>query len=376
MDPSKIVIAGGPHATSVPQYFLETDHVDFVVRWEGEEAIVELLRAFESGTKDFSHIEGIGFRGDNGSPVLTPKRPWIEDLDAIPHPARHLLPMQPYFDALGFKSLLTWSTRGCPYHCTYCNKQMNPYKFRARSARNVVDEMELVIKEYGVEHIQFIDDYFSGDVDRMYAICDEIRRRKVKVEWSIEVRMDNVSDYKLLRTLRKAGCIKCHIGIESGSQRSLDLMRKDQKVEDVIEGARICHQAGMFMKFFLLIGFPWETEEDFKATEDMIYKAKPHMVAISILNPMPGSKIYYDIQKAGNLVEDFNLEDYHYYHCKPAYKHDQFTWEELKEIRDRITDRYINWFRSPEQIRARRLRKLGFYLTHPFSFMDRVISGC
>jgi radical SAM superfamily enzyme YgiQ (UPF0313 family) len=364
---------GGPHATSVPGYFLDTDFVDVVVRWEGEESFVELLRTLESGSRDFSHIKGIGFRGESG-PVFTRKRPWIKDLDAIPHPARHLLPMDPYFDGLGFKSLLFWSSRGCPFMCTYCNKQMNPCNFRARSARNVVDEMELVIKDYGVHHIQFIDDYFSGDRDRIHAICDEIHRRGVKVEWSCEVRMDSVLDYKLLRTMRKAGCVKCHIGIESGSQRTLDRIRKEQKVEDVIGGAKVFHQAGMFMKFFLLIGFPWETEEDIKATEDMIYKAKPHMIAVSILNPMPGTKVYKDIKKAGKLIEDFDLENYHYYHCKPAFKHDHFTYEELKNHRDRMTDEYLSWFYSRTQFRRRKTEKMFFFLTHPGAVLDRVVS--
>jgi radical SAM superfamily enzyme YgiQ (UPF0313 family) len=374
IDSAKVVVVGGPHATSIPAYFLDTEFVDFVVRWEGEESLVELVRALESGSQDFSAIGGIGFRGENGH-VFTRKRPWIKDLDAIPHPARHLLPMEPYFEGLGFKSLLFWSSRGCPFMCTYCNKQMNPCNFRARSARNVVDEMELVIKDYGVEHVQFIDDYFSGDRDRIHAICREIRQRRLKIEWSCEVRMDSVLDYHLLRTMRKAGCVKCHIGIESGSQRTLDGIRKEQKVEDVIEGAKVFHQAGMFMKFFLLIGFPWETEEDIKATEAMIYKAKPHMIAISILNPMPGTKVYKDIQKAGKLVNDFNLENYHYYHCKPAFNHDHFTYDELKAHRDRITDEYLSWFYSPEQFRSRKRDKLAFYITHPGAVLERLLSG-
>ncbi len=174
IDPSKVVIMGGPHATSEPAYFLQTAYVDFVVRWEGEEVLPQLLRAIESKTKDFSSVGNLAYNGDKGI-LYTRKRPWIKNLDALPHPARHLLPMQPYFDALGMKSLLTWSSRGCPYLCTYCNKQMNPCVFRARSARNVVDEMEQVIQEYGVEHIQFIDDYFSGDRQRIRDICHEIR---------------------------------------------------------------------------------------------------------------------------------------------------------------------------------------------------------
>ena len=371
--PEKIVVAGGPHATSCPEYFLESGQVDYVVRWEGEESFVELIRALERDEPPES-IKNLGFRKD-GESVLTRKRPFIKDLDAIPHPARHLLPMEPYFEALGFKSALTWSSRGCPFLCTYCNKQMNPCVFRGRSAPNVVEEMELLIADYGVEHIQFIDDYFSGDRARIEAICAEIHRRGVKVEWSCEVRMDSVLDYKLLRTMRKAGCVKCHIGIESGSQRTLDLMRKDQRVEDVIRGADLLHQAGMFMKFFLLIGFPWETEEDIRATEAMIYRARPHMIAVSILNPMPGTKIFRDIRKAGKLLPDFSLENYHYYHCKPAFVHDHFTYDELKAHRDRITDEYITWFRSSGQVRRRRLRKSLFYLTRPAAFLDRIRSG-
>jgi len=374
IDSSIIVAAGGPHATSSPDYFLKTEWVDYVVRWEGEEAIVELIRALESKADDFSGIKNLCYK--SGEKILrNRKRPFIKDLDAIPHPARHLLPMAPYFDALGFKSTLTWSSRGCPFLCTYCNKHMNPCVFRARSAPNVVDEMELLIKDYGVEHIQFIDDYFSGDIDRIYTICKEIKKRNVGVEWSCEVRMDSVSDLKLLRTMRKAGCVKCHIGIESGSQRTLDRMRKDQKVEDVIYGAKLMHQAGMFMKFFLLIGFPWETEEDFKATEDMIYKAKPHMIAVSILNPLPSTQVYREIKKAGKLVENFNLEHYHYYHCKPSFHHDKFTFEELKAHRDRITDKYLTWFRSPEQTKKRKMEKLYFLCTHPGALVDRILFG-
>ena len=129
------------------------------------------------------------------------------------------------------------------------------------------------------------------------------------------------------------------------------------------------------MKFFLLIGFPWETEDDLRATEEMIYRAKPNMIAISILNPMPGTKIYRDLEKAGKLVPDFDLENYHYYHCKPAFIHDHFTWDELKAHRDRITDAYLGWFYSPEQFRRRRRDKLAFYLSHPAAALDRVLSG-
>lgn len=369
----KKVLIGGPHATSCPEYFLDEENgpADVAVRHECEDRILDIIQRIDDEAA-LREMKGITFRTKSGEIVKAPDAALPRDLDRIPFPARHLVPVERYFRALGFRGILAMTSRGCPWNCIYCNKEMSPRKYRVHSPKYSVDELEMVVKEYRVEHLQWIDDLFTGDRDRVFAICDEVRRRKLhtKVSWAVEARVDTV-DYPMLRAMKRAGCSKIHYGVESGSPRSLKMMKKKATVEDIVKAATITRQARLYQKFFILIGFPWETMEDIKATEDMFRKAQPNMIAVSLLNPMPGTEVYDTLLREGKLTSH-DWSEHHYYHRGEVFKHEHFTNEELKEIRERMTTDYMRFFHSPQQRAWRKLQQAKFFVTHPMEGAQRV----
>jgi radical SAM superfamily enzyme YgiQ (UPF0313 family) len=333
----KIVVVGGPHATICPDFFLKSGYVDFVVRGEGEYTFLELVEKISSDTKDVPKVLGISYM-EEGKIIHNPDRPLIKNLDKLPIPARHLLPMERYFalqkKLYGYKKLTVLTTRGCPYRCIFCAKEIFGRFYRRRSVENCVNEIELLINKYGVKKILFIDDTFTLDRNFIIELCNEIRRRNLKVRWSCEGRVNHI-DYELLKIMKNAGCDLISYGVESGSQKVLNYLNKDITVEQIVRASHLTKRAGIIVKFYLIVGTPTERWEDILLTKKLIIQTKPDLVDITTFVPMPGTKSLELIKN--KLLPDFEKpENVNYRKESLFFQHDFFTNEDIRKIKSDI----------------------------------------
>jgi anaerobic magnesium-protoporphyrin IX monomethyl ester cyclase len=223
IDPNLITMMGGPHVSfDVINTLTIYPEIDLLVIGEGEKTIVELVDHFQ-GRGNRADIQGIAFR-ENGRIIQTGKRNLIANLNQLPLPARHLLPISRY-QALGFPvSMITG--RGCPYSCIFCQgRKMVGSKPRSRKASLVVDEIEQIMS-YGFSRINIADDLFTSDREKVHEVCEEIRRRKLSLTWTAFSRVNTV-DLETLRLMRETGCDCISFGIESGNQEMLSASKKE-----------------------------------------------------------------------------------------------------------------------------------------------------
>ncbi len=344
IDMDIVVVLGGPHVSVVPEKCLN-DSVDYLVLGEGEETFPELVKYIEEGKprKSFKEIKGIAFMlGDEM--IKTPPRPAIQDLDAIPFPARHLLPLEKYFDAqkksrysrgVTKRTATVMTSRGCPFGCIFCSIDLTMgKKFRARSAGNVVDEIEHLVKDYSIESIEFEDDNLTFDRKRVHEIFDEVLRRKLKFEWRTPngVRAD-LLDAELLRKFKATGCYELWFAPESGSQRVIDkVIGKHLPLEKVEFAVKESVKAGIKPKCFFVIGLPGETKEEIRETLSFMRKLKKlgAGVFINIATPLYGTRMY-DLARENKYLRDVGDENLLYnnglYMDTP-----EFTAEEVREL--------------------------------------------
>ena len=292
--PDLPIVLGGAHATLLPEETLTTaPEIDIIVRGEGEETIIELLRALEY-KQPLSKIAGISYRKD-GEVVSNPARSRNIDLDSLPFLAYHLLPWRrykphpPHGRSLPFAAIIT--SRGCPYRCSYCSKPIFGNKFRGQSPERVVEEVAYHKSKFGIKEFAFYDDVFTLNKKRAYAIADEIIRRRLKIHWTCEARV-NLVDKELLRHIKHAGCYSIAYGIESGSQEILNTLDKDISLEQVEEAVRLSREVDLQTIGYFMIGSPGESPETIRQTIHFAKKLKLDFAQFSVTTPFPGTKLY------------------------------------------------------------------------------------
>jgi anaerobic magnesium-protoporphyrin IX monomethyl ester cyclase len=342
VDKDIAVVLIGLHPSARPTECLKQPNVDFVVIGEPEETVLELAGVLEQGRKDeLKKVKGIGFV-ENGETIITAHRPFIQDLDSLPFPARHLLPMKQFFEAarkmpisgnLRKPSVRMLTSRGCPYGCIFCsNNIVMGRQWRARSAENVVAEIEHIVVTYGVRQIDFLDDNIAFDRKRLETICDLIVEKGLNIEWCTPngVRADSLES-ELLRKMRKAGCVSILIAPESGVQRVVDqIIKKKQdlrKVEEVIIAAR---KLGIKVGCFFIIGMIGETKDDIKATIKYAYKLRKlgaDRFYFSYATPLYGTELYKRAKEGGFLKSTFSDEALS--EVKPLIETPEFTCDDL-----------------------------------------------
>jgi anaerobic magnesium-protoporphyrin IX monomethyl ester cyclase len=305
-----LTLIGGPHVSFMVEPTLNgCPQIDLVFIGESEATIAELVPVLHQKNK-WHAIAGIAFR-DNGGIVNTGRRDFIMDLDGLPLPARHLLPLSRY-RALGFPvSMITG--RGCPHSCIFClGRRMVGSKLRRRSAARVVDEMEKIL-ELGFDRINIADDLFASDTDRVKAICRDIKDRGLKIGWSAFARVDTVTQ-EMLDEMRSAGCDTVSFGIESGSPEMLKRARKGITLAKAVEAIRMCKQSGIKSHASFIAGLPGETPETLAQT-DAFARSLDTLFGYHYLVPFPGTTIReekerFDIQ--------FLTDDWNQYHANDA----------------------------------------------------------
>jgi anaerobic magnesium-protoporphyrin IX monomethyl ester cyclase len=335
------VLMGGTHPSLVPESVV--DYADVIMYGEGEETILEIL----SG-KDIHEIDGVIFK-ENGNVIKTPKRKPIENLDTVPFPARHLFPMHKYrqFGTMLFATMLT--SRGCPMRCDYCTISHLFPEWRGRSPENVVDEMELLVKQYNVKGISFVDEDFLVDPERAHKICDEIERRKLKLWWGIQTRVDRIPNVDTLKRFNAVGCECLLFGVESSKEKTMKNLNRFISNNLFFEAVRKGKESGMRVAVSSILGFPGETVEDVKNTINFVMKLNPDYVFFGVPTPFPGTRFYHQC-KENDLIKENNLLKYTI--MSPIVETELIS---LKELRKLLNHAYRRFYFRPLHMAKRML---------------------
>ena len=329
VNPNCITALGGPHVTFRDYVALkECPELDVVVRREGENTLLELVQRVENG-EDYSDVIGTTCR-KNGKVVRNPDRPYIEDLDSLPFPARHLWPMDKLRESEDILYLIT--SRGCVYWCEFCTTvRMHGRKYRIRSPKNVVDELEFLNKTYKVVNFTFCDDAFTVDQARTEELCRDIISRGLKIKWNCGTRVDMLTK-ELLVKMKEAGCISVWFGVESGSQQVLDAMKKGITPELTTKVLGWVREMGVKPVPNVILGFPGETKESAWKTIKFVEKLSPDdMGFYNVATPFPGTPLYDQVVKNGWLrVTDFDKYDT----TTPIFETPWLSMKELGKLRE------------------------------------------
>ncbi len=353
VSPKCTTVLGGCHATFWDENALkECSSLDVVVRREGEFTLVELLEKLQ-GKTSLDGVQGITFRNNDGGIVRNEDRPFIENLDDLPFPAHHLLPLNS-LKKMGKVIFPLTTSRGCVYWCDFCTAvRMFGRRYRMRSPKNVVNEIETVMQKFGATQFTFYDDAFTVDPQRSEQICEEIMRRKLKIQWDCETRVDMVTR-DLLQKMRDAGCIAVWFGVESGSQNMLEKMHKRIKLEQTKKAYRMSRELGLMTVASVVLGFPGETEETVWETVNFVKQLNTNDVGFYIATPYPGTPLYDQVKEKGWLkITDFNRYDT----ATPIFETPYLSMEKLSEIRYKA---YQQFYLRPSYI-IRMLGKGGVY---------------
>lgn len=311
--PSLPIILGGPHATGSPKECALTEGISTIVLGEGELTFLEIYDAVK-GKGVFHEIPGLCFREGNEI-HFTEKRSLINDLDTLPFPARDLLPMHLYYSP-PTKSLSEGSvanivaSRGCPFHCTYCLSDfMWNGKYRYRSPENVVQEIEELVQTYGISEFNFNDDLFTANKKRLLRFCELIIKKKLNIRWVCMSRADYIHP-DILKFMKKAGCGKIAMGLESGSQKVLNAMNKQIDLPKSLEAVNEIKKAGIKVGVSFVMGHIGETEETIKETIKLAKRCNADTVAFFQASPYPGTEFYRVVKEAGYLRPDVKWSDF------------------------------------------------------------------
>jgi radical SAM superfamily enzyme YgiQ (UPF0313 family) len=307
--PGVTLIVGGPHVSSMGRETLERfPDFDLAVNGEGEWALVELLHALETGG-DLSAIAGLLWR--DGEVVReNPTRPIPKDLDDLPMPAWDLLPGFPdaYLPAIydyphGPVATIA-ASRGCPFHCKFCDTSTFGARVRAYSPARVVEMIQHLSERWGVRHVMFVDDLFLASRVRVTEFCERLIASGLRITWTCAARVDTVKP-GILALMKRAGCWEISFGLETGSNELLAAMDKVARVERSEEALRWTHAAGIRTKGLFMLGYPGESDETIRATRDFVRRIPMDMMNLTKFTPYPGSPIYVDLYGTKIRAEDW-----------------------------------------------------------------------
>ena len=302
IDEGRRVIAGGPDPVQYLEEYLDAG-VEVIVVGEGEQTLTELMEHLRANgwRWDWSRlgdIAGIAFRaeGQAGGPIVrTAPRALIRPLDTIPWPVRERRDLAPYFAAWrerhGETALSMVTSRGCPYHCTWCSKQVYGDTFRRRSPDDVIDELLHLKEAYQPDQIWFADDMFTINKRWVHRFCSRMVERGAQTPFYLIGRPESL-DPAMCAALREAGLYRMYLSAESGAQHVLDAMRKEDRVEHILSAARMLRAHGIELGVFVMIGYPGETRADIDATLRMLHTIEPEVTLLSVAHPMKGTQFY------------------------------------------------------------------------------------
>lgn len=349
--PNAKIVFGGVHPTLAPQEVLRESAADYVVRGEGERSIVMLVAGAEP-----AEIKGVAMLRQ-GEYWEYPELDEIKDLDSLPLPSYHLLPMRRYYPPLGGAlqepSMSLFSSRGCPGRCTYCYSSLSKH-MRYRSPQSMVDEITLLQRAYGIKEIGFYDDTFASDAARVRVFCELLQKNKINVTWTCMSRI-NYADPVTLRAMAQTGCHMICYGVESANPEILKNIRKGIKLDQVKPVVKMTQNAGIRTRLSFMYGNPGETVETMKETLNFALVAQPDLVQFNITTPYPGTEMFQWADAHGYLTtKDWSQYDFY----NVVMKLPTIT---AREIHDFYRYSYHRFYSSPFFI----IRQILYLCQHP-----------
>lgn len=316
--PHSLVVLGGMYPTFQHHRILDLypEAVDAIVRHEGEFTLQEIVHR----DADFREIAGVTFRNKDRV-IVNPDAATIADLDRLPRPAWHLLPMM----SLPVESqgqLL--SSRGCPYRCIFCTCAPMFRTYRKHSVKRVLEEMKELHTLYGLEEITFVDDTFTLDRNRTLELCKRIEQERLNLRWNCSSRVDAV-DPDMLNRMASAGCCTIFFGVESFSQATLRRVGKGTFPQNNLTAIRWAHSAGLRVKCGIIVGLPGETEESMADALTILRDEGVEEVSPSFVTPAPGSRLYEELEEYNLEILEKDLSRFDYIHpvaSLPGWPHD------------------------------------------------------
>lgn len=293
-------LVGGVHMSFYPRETFTYKEIDYAVIGEAENTLPKFIDAIERD-KNLSDIDGIVYRQGSKTNVNDKVRP-VMDLDSVPLPARHLLPNNKYFEFISQRKNFTGlvSSRGCPFGCKFCEQSTS--MFRARSAKNIVDEFETCYNDFKIREIDIFDSTFTLQRKRVLSICNELIKRKLDIQWAVRSRIDLV-DSGMLKALNKAGCKRIYYGIESGNPRILRNIGKDTDIGLIRKTISATKKNGISTFGYFMLGCPGDNIKTINQTINFAKSLDLDYAQFSKLSLLPGTEIYN--QLVGERKEDY-----------------------------------------------------------------------
>jgi radical SAM superfamily enzyme YgiQ (UPF0313 family) len=292
------VVAGGPDPVQYLDDYLDMG-VEIVVIGEGERTLGELVAHLDAhgGRWDFDQLDriaGIAFRR-GGAIVRTAPRALIRPLDSLPWPIRERANLDPYFAAWrarhGETALSMTTSRGCPYHCTWCSKQVYGDTFRRREPDAVIDEILALRQQFAPDQLWFVDDMFTLNRKWVDRFCTRMIERDAVTPFYVIGRAETLEPEQLAR-MRRAGCFRIYLSAESGADHVLSAMKKGTTVAELRRAGAMLREAGIELGAFVMLGYPGEAREDVLATRDLLRDLRPAVTLVSVAHPMKGTAFY------------------------------------------------------------------------------------
>lgn len=356
-DPGMILCAGGLHFTFMADRTMgNCPGLSYIIRGEGELTFTELLREIQKESPDLNKIKGLTYRNKNGEVVHNEDREFIKDLDTLPMPAYHKIPIKKYHFRNWPPFMVINSSRGCPYTCTFCAQwKFYGQTWRGRSAKKLVDEIELLNRQYGIEVFEFGDDNFNYLRERNIGFLDELERRNLKIHWMMEARVDTIlRDQDLLPRMKKLGLFFVLFGAESGTNENLKIYRKGQTTSQVREAMRVLKRNDVATITCFILGARHETREAILSTIDYAKELDPTVPVFTPLTPLPGTELYAEAKGKGWIAEsDWAMFDL---------AHATMGTETLsrEEVADLVQYAYKQFYRNPMTIVKRLFSRNSF----------------
>jgi anaerobic magnesium-protoporphyrin IX monomethyl ester cyclase len=349
IDPKILTVVGNMHATfCYDELLAESGNIlDYIVRGEGEETLPLLLDCLNAGGNPES-VPGLAFLRD-GSVKVTPKAAYIKDLDAL-KPAWDLVewPIYTYRAKNNARLAIVSSSRGCQQKCSFCSQQLFwAQTWRARSAENFVAELEMLNKTYGVEVAMLADEIPTFDRERWERILDLMIERQVPVKMLMETRVDDIlRDADIMDKYRQGGVEHIYVGVETGSQETLDLFKKDTKVEQSKAAIDLINNADIVTETSFVLGMPDDTPESIAATIELAKHYNPDMAFFLAIAPWPYAELYPELEQY------VATKDYRKYNLvEPVIKPKNMSVEELeRELGKAAQKFYMHKFRNLDQL--------------------------
>jgi anaerobic magnesium-protoporphyrin IX monomethyl ester cyclase len=306
----KVAVSSSDATDHMEEYLHEG--ADYIIVGEGEQTLLELAHSLIRNENKIADVDGLAYLNHNKI-VRNNKRDNIKNLDQLPLPAWDMVNIKPYQQmwkkGKGYFSINMVTTRGCPFKCNWCAKPIYGNRYNTRSPQQVVNEIKMLVQQFGVQHIWFADDIFGLKPNWVKEFSQLVQQEKLRFKFKIQSRVDLLLEEDNIKHLANAGCDEVWVGAESGSQKILDAMDKGTKVEQIEQATSLMKANNIKPCFFLQFGYPKEEKEDIDKTISMVKNLLPHDIGISVSYPLPGTKFYENVKTQLSAKQNWTDSD-------------------------------------------------------------------